>query len=89
MIRSLHAGSRGTGGFSLNVFSEDELEDIHLATLEVLQKTGVFVGDDEAMEIYEGAGAIVDRKTGVVKIPPHRGGHPVRALKIHSLRPHS
>jgi trimethylamine--corrinoid protein Co-methyltransferase len=70
MIRNLHAGSRGTGGFSLNVFSEDELEDIHLATLEVLQKTGVFVGDEEAMEIYEGAGAIVDRKTGVVKIPP-------------------
>ncbi len=70
MIRSLHAGSRGTGGFSLNVFSEDELEDIHLATLEVLQKTGVFVGDDEAMEIYDGAGAIVDPKTRVVKIPP-------------------
>ena len=70
MIRSLHAGSKGTGGFSLNVFSEDELEDIHLATLEVLQKTGVFVGDDEAMEIYDGAGAIVDPKTRVVKIPP-------------------
>jgi len=70
MIRSLHAGSRQTGGFSLNVFNDDELEDIHLATLEVLQKTGVFVGDDEAMEIYEGAGAIVDRKTKVVKIPP-------------------
>jgi len=70
MIRSRHAGSRQTGGFSLNVFNDDELEDIHLATLEVLQRTGVFVGDDEAMEIYEGAGAIVDRKTKVVKIPP-------------------
>ncbi len=70
MIRSIHAGSRQTGGFSLNVFNEEELEDIHLTTLEVLQKTGVFVGDEEAMEIYEGAGAIVDRKTKVVKIPP-------------------
>ena len=70
MIRSLQAGSRQTGGFSLNVFSGDELEDIHLATLEVLQKTGVFVGDEDAMEIYDGAGAIVDRKTKVVKIPP-------------------
>jgi trimethylamine--corrinoid protein Co-methyltransferase len=69
MIRSLHAGSRQTGGFSLNALSDDELEDIHPATLEVLQKTGVFVGDDEAMQIYEGAGAVVDRKTRVVKIP--------------------
>ena len=48
MKRSLHAGSTQTGGFSLNVFSDDALEDIHLATLEVLQKTGVFVDDDEA-----------------------------------------
>jgi len=70
MIRSIHAGSRQSGGFSLNVFTDDELEDIHLATLEVLQKTGVFVGDDEAMDVYEGAGAVVDRNNRVVKIPP-------------------
>jgi len=70
MIRSLRAGSRLTGGFSLNALSDDELEDIHLATLEVLQKTGVFVGDEEAMDVYAGAGAVVDRKTKVVKIPP-------------------
>ena len=71
MIRSIHAGHRQTGGFSLNVFTDDELEDIHLATLEVLQKTGVFVGDDEAMDVYEGAGAVVDHNNRVVKIPPH------------------
>jgi trimethylamine--corrinoid protein Co-methyltransferase len=71
MIRSIHAGSRQTGGFSLNVFTDDELEDIHLATLEVLQKTGVFVGDDEAMDVYERAGAVVDHNNRVVKIPPH------------------
>jgi len=53
MIRSLHAGSRQSGGFSLNVFTDDELEDIHLSTLEVLQKTGVFVGDDEAMDVMD------------------------------------
>ena len=70
MIRSIHAGSRQTGGFSLNVFSDDELEDIHLATLEVLQKTGVFVDDDEALEVFDGAGAIVDAQNKIVKIPP-------------------
>jgi trimethylamine--corrinoid protein Co-methyltransferase len=71
MIRSIHAGSRQTGGFSLNVFSDDELEDIHLATLEVLQKTGVFVDDDEAREVFDGAGAVVDAQNKIVKIPPH------------------
>jgi trimethylamine--corrinoid protein Co-methyltransferase len=70
MIRGLHAGSNQTGGFSLNVFSDDALEDIHLATLEVLQKTGLFVDDDEAREIFAGAGAIVDAKNKIVKIPP-------------------
>jgi trimethylamine--corrinoid protein Co-methyltransferase len=70
MIRSLHAGGGQTRGFSLNVFSDDELEDIHLATLEVLQKTGVFVGDDEAIEVFAEAGATVDREKRVVKIPP-------------------
>ena len=70
MKRSLHAGSNQTGGFSLNVFSDDALEDIHLATLEVLQKTGVFVDDEEAIEVFAGAGASVDAKNKIVKIPP-------------------
>lgn len=42
MIRGLHAGKRQSAGFSLNVFSDDELYEIHLATLEVLEKMGVF-----------------------------------------------
>jgi trimethylamine---corrinoid protein Co-methyltransferase len=71
MIRSKHAGSRQTGGFSLNVFSDDELEDIHLATLEVLHKTGVFVDDQEALEVFDGGGARVDAQKKIVKIPPH------------------
>jgi trimethylamine--corrinoid protein Co-methyltransferase len=70
MKRSLHAGSNQTGGFSLNVFSDDALEDIHLATLEVLHKTGLFVDDGDAREVFAGAGAIVDAKNKIVKIPP-------------------
>lgn len=64
------ASSRKSAGLRLNVFSEDELEDIHRATLEVLQNTGVFVDDDEAMEVFEGSGAAVDHKKKIVKIPP-------------------
>ena len=41
MRRGLHAGRKGSGGFSLNVFTQDEIDDIHLATLEVLERTGL------------------------------------------------
>jgi len=40
MKRSLHAGKKQSEGFGLNLFSDDELSEIHLATLEVLQYTG-------------------------------------------------
>lgn len=51
MRRNPPAGSRKSGGFGLEVFTEDELREIHLATLEVLSETGVFVEDEEALEI--------------------------------------
>jgi len=69
--RNLHAGKRQSGGLSLNIFSEDELYEIHLATLEVLQKTGVFVEEQEALDIFDGGGAFIDRKNRIVKIPPY------------------
>jgi len=60
-----------TWGLHLDILAEDELEDIHLATLELLQKTGIFVENGEALEMFENAGAQVDRQTQMVKIPPH------------------
>lgn len=71
MKRNIYAGKRQTGGFSLNVFSEDELYDIHLATLEVLEKTGVFVENEEALDILDGGGAIIDRTKKIAKLPPY------------------
>jgi trimethylamine--corrinoid protein Co-methyltransferase len=71
MKRNDHAGRRRSGGLRLDVFTDDELQDIHLATLEVLERTGVFVGDDDALALFESAGCGVDRATGVVKIPPY------------------
>ncbi|MCF8067969.1 MAG: trimethylamine methyltransferase family protein [Desulfobacterales bacterium] len=70
MRRNLHAGKIMGGGFSLNVFTDDELDEIHLATLEILEKVGLFVETDEALEAFDGGGAIVDKKTKTVKIPP-------------------
>ncbi len=71
MKRNLHAGRPRSGGFSLNVFTEAEMDDIHLATLEVLERTGVFVEADEALDIFSDAGCRVDRDKRIVKIPPH------------------
>ena len=71
MKRNLHAGKKLSGGFCLEPFTDDELDEIHLATLEVMEKTGVYVEDPEAREIFHGAGATVDEKKSIVKIPPY------------------
>ena len=71
MKRNLFAGRPRSGGFSLNVFTEAELDDIHFATLEVLDRTGVFVEADEAIDIFSDAGCPVDRERRIVRIPSH------------------
>ena len=72
MKRNLYAvAGAGSGGLRVNVFTDAELDDIHLATLEVLERTGVFVEDDEALDIFRDGGCRVDRETRIVSIPPH------------------
>lgn len=71
MRRNIHAGKAGSGGFSLNTLTDDELYEIHLATLEVLEKTGVFVEDEEALELFHGNGAKIDKAKKIVKLPPY------------------
>lgn len=71
MKRNLQAGRNQFEGFGLQVFSDSDLERIHLATLEVLERTGLFVQSSEAMDIFEQNGAMVDRDTKIVKIPAY------------------
>ena len=71
MKRNLSAGGRRSGGLSLSVFTEAELDDIHLATLEVLERTGVFVEDEEPLDIFADGGCAVDRAARIVRIPGH------------------
>ncbi|MCG8687281.1 MAG: trimethylamine methyltransferase family protein, partial [Desulfobacterales bacterium] len=71
MRRNLHAGRHLGAGLSLNILTEDELEEIHNGTLEVLSETGVFVEDQAARDCFEKGGAKVDPDTKRVKIPPH------------------
>ena len=71
MRSGLFAGKHRTWGLSLNLLTPDELEDIHKATLEVLEKTGIFVENDEALSLFENGGAKVNHETNMVKIPPY------------------
>jgi trimethylamine--corrinoid protein Co-methyltransferase len=69
--RNLYSDIAASGGFGFNVFTEDEINKIHLATLEVMEETGLYVGTPEAMDILEGGGAQVDRETKIAKFPSY------------------
>lgn len=71
MRRNQHAGYLQSGGLSLNMFTQDELYEIHLATLDVLQHTGIYFEDEEARQILADGGAEVDNDTCIVKFPPY------------------
>ena len=70
MRRNPQAGGARSGGLSLSVFSEAELDDIHLGSLEILERTGIWVEADDALDIYADGGCQVDRETHMVRLPP-------------------
>ena len=70
-MRNIFPGKLRRQGLSLSSLTDDELFDIHLATLEVLEKTGLFIESDKAIETFDGAGAEVDRRNRIVKLPPY------------------
>ena len=89
MKRNLFAGRRRSGGLKLDVFTDDEIQDIHLATLEVLERTGVWVELDEALDIYSDGGCVVDRDVAHRAHPAahRRGRRRQRAALRGDVRP--
>ncbi|MCP5103603.1 MAG: hypothetical protein GY950_09505 [bacterium] len=85
MRSGILAGKNRSPGLSLNMLTDDELEDIHLATLEVLEKTGIFVELDQALDLFRNAGADVNRKTKIVKIPPHLVDESIRSTPSRAI----
>jgi len=71
MIRGARSSYVQKQGFSLNMYTNDELEQVHNATLEVLWHEGMYIGNEEALKLFEDAGAVVDRNEGRVKIHPY------------------
>ena len=58
-------------GGQLKILSSDELYEIHLATLEILERIGVKILEPKALRILEEAGATVDIKKKIARIPKH------------------
>jgi trimethylamine--corrinoid protein Co-methyltransferase len=55
----------------LKVLADEEVRNIHTATLEVLERTGVVIREERALALLERAGAAVDYEASLVKIPGH------------------
>jgi trimethylamine--corrinoid protein Co-methyltransferase len=53
----------------LNPWKPEALEKIHQASLQILERTGVWVGHDEALDSLERTAARVDRATKIVRFP--------------------
>jgi len=54
---------------SLNILSPEDVQQIHTATLDVIENVGVRFPSARALDIWEAHGATVDRETMVVKAP--------------------
>lgn len=58
-------------GGQLKFMTEKQVEEVHFAALDVLQRVGCFFEHEEALRIFEEAGAWVDREKKIVHIPHH------------------
>jgi trimethylamine--corrinoid protein Co-methyltransferase len=56
---------------SLNILDADEVEQIHAATLEIIETVGVRFPSEKALELLEANGARVDRSSQTAFIPGH------------------
>jgi trimethylamine--corrinoid protein Co-methyltransferase len=53
----------------IEILTQDEIVQIHQATLEVLESVGVRLPQEKILTMLEERGASVDRKTGIAKLP--------------------
>jgi len=62
-IRPIHPRVR------MDVLTKEDIKKIHEASLEIMEEVGVRFPSEKALDILEGAGAKVDRKSMVAKLP--------------------
>lgn len=71
MKKGIQTGTLLQKGTGITMLTPEEVKDIHNAGLEILEKTGLYVEGEEALEIFHGAGCIVDKAQKMVKIPSY------------------
>ncbi|MGB6420529.1 MAG: trimethylamine methyltransferase family protein, partial [Anaerolineales bacterium] len=54
---------------SLNILTSEEVQQIHTATLDIIETAGVRFPSPKAIDILEDHGAQVDRNSMVARIP--------------------
>jgi len=62
---------RGLKGGVLRYITKEQVESIHAATLEVLERVGMSSESERIMEAFKEAGAEVDFKSKLIRIPQH------------------
>ena len=53
----------------IEILTQDEIEQIHQATLEILSTVGVRLPQERVLTMLEERGAMVNRETGIAKLP--------------------
>lgn len=53
------------------MLSRNEIQTIHVAAMEVLERVGIMIKHDKALSILDDAGAEIDSKKKIAKIPEH------------------
>ncbi len=61
----------GLKGGQLKILTNDQIYDIHLAVLKVLEQHGIKIEHEGALKLLKDAGADVDFKTKIAKIPQY------------------
>ena len=62
MRRHQHAGRLVSDGVGISALSAADLDAIHHASLEVLERAGVYVEDDQALALFADAGCRIDKE---------------------------
>jgi trimethylamine--corrinoid protein Co-methyltransferase len=56
-------------GGQLSFLNQNEIEEIHQRSLDILQEVGCYMDHEKALEILKANGAVVDASSKIVKIP--------------------
>jgi len=85
MRKSTVAGTEMTTGWGLKTFTQDAIDKLHAATLDILRTTGVSIDCDEALDILADGGCWTNKKTRVVRFPDHIVNQAIATCPSHIL----